>query len=147
MWTLQQLSGVVVGRRGFLRPVSIATHSSSWVLLPTYPLHHTTNLSSSPWPIASPAHCWNGHWVNPLGLLLSLQPLGEIKPTWVCFLSARLPIGLSAPPLCLSLPPHDRAFCYIPRSIFYIVCHEMTAVLIVFVVFLFSLCGSRVGCI
>ncbi|KAI9530296.1 hypothetical protein NQZ68_004313 [Dissostichus eleginoides] len=29
MWTLQQLSGVVVGRRGFLRPVSIATHSSS----------------------------------------------------------------------------------------------------------------------
>lgn len=102
MWPLKQLSGVAVSRRGFLQPVSIETHSSSWTLLPTYPLCHLTSLSSHPWPISASELRWNGHWVDPLGLLLSLQPLREIKPTWVCFLSVCPPIWLSAPTLSVS---------------------------------------------
>jgi len=38
---------------GFLRPVSIATHSSSWVLLPTYPPCHTTITPHPPHPPAN----------------------------------------------------------------------------------------------
>lgn len=48
MWLLQQLSGLVVSSRGFLKSVSIATLSSSWVPLPTFSPRHTPNLSSSP---------------------------------------------------------------------------------------------------
>lgn len=113
MWLLKQLSGVAVSRRGILQPVSIETHSSSWALLPTYPLCHLTSLSSHPWPIGASELRWNGHRVDPLGLLLSLQPLREIKPTWVCFLSVCPPIWLSAPPLSVCFFFHDRNVCWI----------------------------------
>lgn len=39
MWSLRQQSRIVVSRRGFLKSVSIATHLSSWALLPSYPLY------------------------------------------------------------------------------------------------------------
>ena len=108
MWLLKQLSGVVVSRRcGFLRPVSIATHSSSRVLLPTSPVCHTTKPSPHPlWPIAASELRWNGHRVDPLGLLLSLQPLREIKPTWVCVLSVCPFPSDCLRRICLSLPWH-----------------------------------------
>lgn len=126
MWLLKQLSGVVVRRRGFLRPVSIATHSSSWELLPTYPFCHTTNLSSSPWPIAGSELRWNGHWVDPLGLLLSLQPLREIKPTWVCFLSVRLSIGLPASPIYLSISPFLWQECLQDHMLHHLFCYSIS---------------------
>ncbi len=108
MWLPKQLSRVVDSRRGFLRPVSIATHFSSWAVLPTYPFWHTTKLSSSHWPISGFELRRNGHWVDPLGLLLSLQPLWEIEPTWVCFLSVALPSDcLLHCCVCLSPPSRD----------------------------------------
>ena len=110
MWLQKRLSGVAVSRRGFQRLVSIATHSSSWALLPTHPFCcHTASLSSPPTPPANhppPLRLrWNGHRVDPLGLLL-LQPLREIKPTWVCFLSVCL-----SPSDCLPPPPPPRSTC------------------------------------
>lgn len=90
MWNLKRLLGEVVSHREFLRPVSIATHSSSWALLPAYPFCHATSHSSSFCQITSSKPCWNGHWVDPFWLLLSLQSLWKVKPTWVSLLSADL---------------------------------------------------------
>lgn len=122
MWLLKPISRVAVSHRGFLRLISIATHSSSWASLPTSPSLPRDKSSAHPTPPtpisiqSPPLTCvWDGHRVDPLGLLLSLQPLREIKPTWVCFLPVCLSIWCvcpapspplpSPPSLYLSTPP------------------------------------------
>lgn len=104
----------------FLKPVSIATHLSSWALLPSYPLCHTASLSSSPCPITVSELRRYGHGVDPLWLLLSLQSLREIKPAWVCFLSVvSLSIWLSTSLLYLSnRHSHDRNL-FLPDHMLY----------------------------
>lgn len=124
--------------------VNVATKASLWSssqtlwipeahlcnkLLLTHPLCHTTKFSSSS---GTELHR-NGHWVNPLRLLLSLQPLREIKPTWVCFLSVRLPIWLS----------HDRNVCRI--SLCCGLFNAVPSVHIHFVVLAFGLSEPHVG--
>lgn len=120
MWSLKPQSKIVVIRRGFLKPVSIATHLSSWALLPSYPLCHTASLSSSPCPITVSELRRYGHGVDPLWLLLSLQSLREIKPAWVCFLSVvSLSIWLSTSLLYLSnRHSHDRNL-FLPDHMLY----------------------------
>lgn len=155
MWSLKPQSKIVVIRRGFLKPVSIATHLSSWALLPSYPLCHTASLSSSPCPITVSELRRYGHGVDPLWLLLSLQSVREIKPAWVCFLSVvSLSIWLSASLLYLSnRHSHDRNL-FLPDHMLYptpwLFCVFLFFLLAFsehFVaLFVFRLSGPHVGC-